>query len=166
MLMISCFSALCTHKMQRRVDTLYIADTNVFMCFMRHVYRKSSRDLLNICLRCYCFIVEQSSNEDQFVLFPMRLYFTHGWNKCWSFFKTPTPRQNDDAIFIFNLICGFSSSSAGIYSHWSNWRCIDLNNDIATDRGQAIIWNNDGLVYWRIYASNAINKSRTRRQVP
>ena len=30
---------------------------------------------------------------------------------------------------------------------------VELDNGVARNRQQAIIWNNDGLVYWCIYAS-------------
>ena len=30
---------------------------------------------------------------------------------------------------------------------------IDSDNDLALSRRQAIIWTNDNIVYWRIYAS-------------
>ena len=40
--------------------------------------------------------------------------------------------------------------------HWSSFLCvqyssINSDNDLAPTRRQAIIWNNDALVYWRIH---------------
>ena len=37
----------------------------------------------------------------------------------------------------------------------SNWQCviIGLDNGLASNRRQAIIWTNDGIVYWHMYVS-------------
>ena len=42
----------------------------------------------------------------------------------------------------------------------SNWQydIIGLDNGLAPNRRQAIIWINDDLVYWRIYASLGLNE--------
>ena len=39
-----------------------------------------------------------------------------------------------------------------ICSSWFNWQCVVIGSDngLAPNRRQAIIWTNDGLVYWRI----------------
>ena len=46
-----------------------------------------------------------------------------------------------------------------------NWQynSVGSDNDLAPTRRQAIIWTNDGLVCWRIYASLGLNKLRTQR---
>ena len=45
-------------------------------------------------------------------------------------------------------------------SLWSNWQygIIGLDNGLAPNRRKAIIWTNNGLVYWRIYASLGLNE--------
>ena len=35
---------------------------------------------------------------------------------------------------------------------------IGSDNGLAPSRWQAIIWTNDGIVYWRIYASLGLNE--------
>ena len=47
-----------------------------------------------------------------------------------------------------------------VFSQGSNWHCgsIGLDNGLAENRQQAIIWTNDGLIYWHIYASLSLNE--------
>ena len=42
----------------------------------------------------------------------------------------------------------------------SNWQYsgVGLDNDLAPNRRQAIIWTNGGMFYWRIHASLGINE--------
>ena len=49
-----------------------------------------------------------------------------------------------------------------VYSEGSNWQYISigLDNGLAPNRRQAIIWTNDGLIYWCIYASLGLNELR------
>ena len=49
--------------------------------------------------------------------------------------------------------------------HWSLYQgtnsqltSINSDNDMMPNRRQAIIWNNDGIIYWRIYASLGFNE--------
>ena len=42
-------------------------------------------------------------------------------------------------------------------SNWQ-WPSIGSNNDLAPNGRQAIVWTNDGSVYWRIYASLGLNE--------
>ena len=46
-----------------------------------------------------------------------------------------------------------------VYSQGSNWQysSIGSGNGLAPSRRQAIIWTDDGIVYWRIYASLSLN---------
>ena len=52
------------------------------------------------------------------------------------------------------------SNFTDIYSHWSHlqYDSIGADNGLALNRRQAIIWTNDGQVYWRIYASLCLNE--------
>ena len=45
-----------------------------------------------------------------------------------------------------------------------NWQyaLIGLDIGLVPNRWQAIIWTNDGLVYWRIYASLGLNELNER----
>ena len=45
-------------------------------------------------------------------------------------------------------------------SMWTNWQYISIvsNNSMVTNRLKAFIWNNDGIVWWRIYASLALSE--------
>ena len=63
---------------------------------------------------------------------------------------------------IFTFICFyikdvlyFDSDFIEIYSQWfiEQNASIGLDNGLVPNRRQAIIWTNDCLVYWRIYAS-------------
>ena len=63
--------------------------------------------------------------------------------------------------------CWYSSmSSYGVaMSQWFNafrpkgqYALIGSDNGLAPNRRQAIIWTNDGIVYWRIYASPGHNE--------
>ena len=51
----------------------------------------------------------------------------------------PTMRQKDKKVFNYQ------------------YTSIDPDNGLVSIRRQAIIWNNDVLVYWRIYASFGLN---------
>ena len=48
--------------------------------------------------------------------------------------------------------------------HWilSNLLLVSIGSDngLSPSRRQAIVWINDGLVYWRIYASLVLNQLR------
>ena len=54
----------------------------------------------------------------------------------------------------------FKSYFIEMCSSWSNWQyvIIDLDYGLALNRQQPIIWINDGLVFWRIYASLGLNE--------
>ena len=83
-------------------------------------------------------------------------------------FNILRPRQNGhhiaEDIFkrislnetFFNFIWNFTE----ICSFASNWQygCIIWDNDLAPNRRQAIVSTNDGLGYWRIYASLGLDE--------
>ena len=53
----------------------------------------------------------------------------------------------------------FDSNFIEICSQGSKWySSIGSDNALAPNRQQAIIWSNDGLVYWCIYASLGLNE--------
>ena len=78
--------------------------------------------------------------------------------------NTLNPRQNGChfADKIFKLI--FLHENSCIYIHW-NWfsrvhlklGSIGSNDVLVWNRRQAIIWTNDGLIYWCIYASLSLH---------
>ena len=41
-----------------------------------------------------------------------------------------------------------------------DWQYVTIGSDngLAPNRRQAIIWTNDGLIYWHIYASLSLNE--------
>ena len=45
-------------------------------------------------------------------------------------------------------------------SLWSSWQYVIIGSDnvFAPNMQQAITWTNDGLVYWRIYASPGLSE--------
>ena len=45
-------------------------------------------------------------------------------------------------------------------SLWSNWQNVTISSDngLVLNRRQAIIWTNEDLVYWRIYASLGLSE--------
>ena len=51
-----------------------------------------------------------------------------------------------------------------VFSQGTNWQyaSIGSNNGLALTTQQAIIWTNDGLVYWRIYASLSLNELKIK----
>ena len=54
----------------------------------------------------------------------------------------------------------FDWNFSGDCSWGSNWQysCIGSDNGLAPNRCQAIIWTNDGIVYWCIYVSLSLNE--------
>ena len=61
-------------------------------------------------------------------------------------------------IKIFNFNYDFTE----ICSLWPHWQCGSTGSDngLAPDRRQSIIWTNDALGSWRIYASHDLNELR------
>ena len=61
---------------------------------------------------------------------------------------------------VFHKILNFNYNFTEIWSLWFNWQygSIGSDNGLAPDRRQAIIWTNDGLCQWRIYASLGLNE--------
>ena len=57
----------------------------------------------------------------------------------------------------------FESDFTEVCSLRSNWQLISIGtgNGLASNRWQAIIWTNDGLVYWRISASVLLDDLRS-----
>ena len=49
----------------------------------------------------------------------------------------------------------FDQNFTKVCSQWSNWQypSIGLDNGLAPNRRQAIIWTNADLIHWRIYAT-------------
>ena len=56
-------------------------------------------------------------------------------------------------------IAELDSDFTDFFSCVTNWQKsgIGSDNGLAHIRGQAIIWTNNGLIYWRIYASLGLN---------
>ena len=53
----------------------------------------------------------------------------------------------------------FEYSLAEFCSSGSYWqKYVSIHNDVAPNRRQSIIWTNDGLGWWRIYASLGLNQ--------
>ena len=98
----------------------------------------------------------------------------HYLSQCWlssfspygvtmpQWINTLMPRQNG-LHFPVNLLewklLNFKYNFTEICSLKSNWQyhSIGLDNSSAPIRQQAIIWANDSLAYWRIYASLGLN---------
>ena len=51
------------------------------------------------------------------------------------------------------MILYFNSNYTDIFPKGPVNNGIGLENDLAQNRRQAIIWTNDGIAHWRIYAS-------------
>ena len=75
--------------------------------------------------------------------------------------NTLRPKQNGCRFADDILICFFSNENVWIKSYFIELWClgsnqqyfiIGLDNGLAPNRRQVIIWSNYGLVYWRIYA--------------
>ena len=93
----------------------------------------------------------RNSNYFFFILFPMTNDDTRKtadyYDTSNNIFKCIFLNEN---FWISNII----SLKCFIYSG-SNWQygIIGSGNGLALNRRQAVIWTNDGLVYWRIYES-------------
>ena len=67
-------------------------------------------------------------------------------------------------ILLYENCCMyFGSNFPEICSLGTNWQYVSIGsgNGLAPVRRQAIIWTNDGLVYWRIYSSLGLNELMT-----
>ena len=68
-------------------------------------------------------------------------------------------RQLTDDIFRLHFhewkVLNFDQNFTEVCSWWSNWQypSIDLDNGLAPNRRQAIIWTNADPIQWRIYAA-------------
>ena len=84
------------------------------------------------------------------------------------YFLTHWGRDNMAAIFQMTFSNAFSwmkMYELRLRFHWSLFLSvpltishIDSDNGLAPTRWQAIIWTNDGIVYWCIYASLCLNE--------
>ena len=65
-------------------------------------------------------------------------------------------------IFLMKTLILTTILPKRIYSPGSNWQygSISSDNGLAPNRRQAIIWTNDGIGYWCIYASLSLNELR------
>ena len=65
-------------------------------------------------------------------------------------------------IFPLMNCLNFSYNITGACSWVSNWQSaiIGSDNGLAMNRPQAIIWTNNGLVYWSMYVSLGLNESK------
>ena len=70
-------------------------------------------------------------------------------------------------IFHWNLLPWAHLYFTEICSHGTNWQygSFGSDNGLAPIRRQAIIWTNDGLVYWRIYTSPSLDEQCTIRLI-
>ena len=69
-------------------------------------------------------------------------------------------RQHFQTNFLEWKLSYFYSNFTEICSQGSNYHYANIGSDdgLAPNRRQAIIWNNAGLVYWRIYVSLDLNE--------
>ena len=74
----------------------------------------------------------------------------------WGLYKRAAfPRRHFQMHFLKWKIMHFDCNFTGVCFTWSNQQYVSIgsNNALASSRGQANIWTNDGLIWWCKYAS-------------
>ena len=71
-------------------------------------------------------------------------------------FKCIFLNENENSNSSFTEVCSWCSNR--------QWPSIGLDNGLAPNRCQAIIWNNVDQIYWRIYVSLSRNELMQKRR--